>query len=114
MRVATIVDFHVVLEEDVTYPMMLGKLWLTKSHARNYWGEGYMTIKVHPNQQKDPFANFVKSSERTSEYDNELEIDQNSSSKRIYTNHSSEEEVGLCALETIPKVGTLSEADQRA
>ncbi len=36
MRVSTIVDFHVVLEEDGAYPMILGKPWLTKSHARNY------------------------------------------------------------------------------
>ncbi len=50
MRVSTIVDFHVVLEEDGVYPMILGRLWLTKSHARNYWGEGYMTIGVHPNR----------------------------------------------------------------
>ncbi len=49
MRVSTIVDFHVVLEEDGAYPMILGKPWLTKSHARNYWGKGYMTIRVHPN-----------------------------------------------------------------
>jgi hypothetical protein len=49
MRVSTIVDFHVVLKEDGAYPMILGKPWLTKSHARNYWGEGYMTIRVHPN-----------------------------------------------------------------
>jgi hypothetical protein len=39
MKVSTIVDFHVVLEEDGAYPMILGKHWLTKSHARNYWGE---------------------------------------------------------------------------
>jgi hypothetical protein len=50
MRVSTIVDLHVVLEEDGAYPMILGRSWLTKSHARNYWGEGYMTIEVHPNQ----------------------------------------------------------------
>ncbi len=50
MRVSTIVDFHVVLEEDGAYPMILGKPWLTKTHARNYWGEGYMTIRVHPNR----------------------------------------------------------------
>ncbi len=36
MRVSTIVDFHVVLEEDGAYPMILGRPWLTKSHARNY------------------------------------------------------------------------------
>jgi hypothetical protein len=50
MRVSTIMDFHVVLEEDGVYPMILVRLWLTKSHARNYWGEGYMTIRVHPNR----------------------------------------------------------------
>ncbi len=49
MRVSTIMDFHVVLEEDGAYPMILGKPWLTKSHAKNYWGEGYMTIGIHPN-----------------------------------------------------------------
>jgi len=49
MGVSTIVDFHVVLEEDGAYPMILGRHWLTKSHARNYWGEGYMTIGIHPN-----------------------------------------------------------------
>jgi hypothetical protein len=36
MKVTTIMDFHVVLEEDGAYPMILGRLWLTKSHARNY------------------------------------------------------------------------------
>ncbi len=50
MRVSTIVDFHVVLEEDGAYLMILSRPWLTKSHARNYWGKGYMTIEVHPNQ----------------------------------------------------------------
>jgi len=69
MRVSTIVDFHVVLEEDGAYPMILGRPWLTKLHARNYWGEGYMT--VHPNRQKVPFASFVKSSRGTNEYEDE-------------------------------------------
>ncbi len=109
MRVSTIVDFHVVLEEDGAYPMILGRPWLTKSHARNYWGEGYMTIRVHPNRQKFPFASFVKSSRGTSKYEDQLETDQSSSFERIYTYDSSEEEVGLYALETIPKVGALSD-----
>ncbi len=107
MRVSTIVDFHVVLEEDGAYPMILARPWLTKSHAINYWGEGYMTIGVHPNWQKVPFVNFVKSFRRTSEYDDELETNQNSSSKGIYIDDSSEKEVGLYALEIIPKVGAL-------
>jgi hypothetical protein len=38
MRVSTIVNFHVVLEEDRVYPMILGRPWITKSHARNYLG----------------------------------------------------------------------------
>jgi len=71
MRVSTIVDFHVVLKEDGAYPMILSKPWLTKSHAKNYWGEVYMTIGVHPNRQKVPFANFVKSSRGTNEYEDE-------------------------------------------
>jgi hypothetical protein len=108
MRVSTIVDFHVVLEENGAYPMTLGRPLLIKSHARNYWGEGYMTIKVHPNRQKIPFANFVKSSKGMSEYEDESETDQSSSFEGIYTDDSSEEEVRLYALETIPKVGALS------
>ncbi len=71
MKVSTIVDFHVVLEENGAYSMILGRPWLTKSHVRNYWGEGYMTIGVHPNRQKIPFANFVKSFRGTSEYEDE-------------------------------------------
>ncbi len=71
MKISTIVDFHVVLEEDGVYLMILGRPWLTKSHAKNYWGEGYMTIGVHPNRRKVPFASFVKSSGGTSEYEDE-------------------------------------------
>jgi len=108
MRDSTIVDFHVVLEEDGAYPMILGRPWLTKSHVRDYWGEGYMTIEVHPNRQKVPFANFVKSSRGMSEYEDESETDQSSNSKGIYMDDSNEEEVvGLYVLETIPKVGAL-------
>jgi hypothetical protein len=36
MRDSTIVDFHVVLKENGGYPMILGRPWLTKSHAKNY------------------------------------------------------------------------------
>jgi len=49
MTVSTIVDFHVVLEENGAYLMILSKPWLTKSHASNYCGKGYMTIGVHFN-----------------------------------------------------------------
>jgi hypothetical protein len=55
----------------------------------------------------------VKNFKRISEYDDESETNQSSSSEGIYTDDSSEEEVRLYALETIPKVGALSEADQR-
>jgi len=68
-----------------------------------------MTIGVHPNRQKVLFASFVKSSRGMSEYEDESETDQSSSSEGIYTDDSSEEEVGLYVLETIPKVGTLSD-----
>jgi len=50
---------------------------------------------------------FLKSSGGTSEYEDESETDQSSSFEGIYTDHSSEEEVGLYALETIPKVRAL-------
>ncbi len=53
----------------------------------------------------------MRSSRGTSEYQDKLETNQSSSSEWIYTDDSSEEEVGLYALETIPKVGALS--DQR-
>ncbi len=99
MRVSTIMDFYVVLEEDGAYPMILGWPWLIKSHAKNYWGEGYMTIRVHFNRQKVPFANFVKNFKKTSEYDDESETYQSFNSKGIYTNDSNEEEVRLYVLE---------------
>ncbi len=51
----------------------------------------------------------MKSLGGTNEYEDELEIDQSSSSEGIYTDDSSEEEVGLYALEIIPKVGVLSD-----
>jgi hypothetical protein len=111
MKVSTIVDFHVVLEENGAYPMILSRPWLTKSHARNYLGEGYMTIGVHRNRLKVPFTSFMKNSKGTSEYEDESKTDQSFSSEGIYMDDSSEEEVGLYALETIPKVGALS--DQR-
>jgi hypothetical protein len=53
----------------------------------------------------------VKSSRGTNEYENELKTNQSSSFEGIYTDDSNEEEVQLYALETIPKVGALS--DQR-
>jgi hypothetical protein len=71
-----------------------------------------MTIGVHLNRQKVLFANFVKNSERTSEYDGDSKIDQSFSSKGI-THDYNEEEVGLYALEAIPKVGVLFQAHQR-
>jgi membrane protein CcdC involved in cytochrome C biogenesis len=43
IRVFTIVNFHVVLEENEAYPMILIRFWLIKSHAR------YMIIEAHFN-----------------------------------------------------------------
>ncbi len=55
----------------------------------------------------------MKSFEGTNEYDDELETYQSSSFERIYIDDSSEEEIGLYALEAIPKVGILIQAYQR-
>ena len=44
LGISTAVDFYLVLEEDGSYRMILGRPWLTKAHVLNYWGEGYMTI----------------------------------------------------------------------
>jgi hypothetical protein len=50
----------------------------------------------------------VKNFEGISEYDDESEIDQNFSSKKIYIDDSNEEEIGLYTLKGMPKVGALS------
>jgi hypothetical protein len=50
----------------------------------------------------------MKNSRGTSEYDDELKTNQNSSSEGICIDDFSKKEVGLYALETIPKVGALS------
>jgi len=42
MKVSTIVDFYVVLEEDGVYSMRRGKPWLSKSHVEIYWGKRYV------------------------------------------------------------------------
>ncbi len=55
----------------------------------------------------------MKSFGGTSEYDDESETDQNFSSKVIYINDFNEKEIRLYALEAIPKVGALSQVDQR-
>jgi len=47
------------------------------------------------------------------EHDDELKTSQSFCSKGIYTNDYSEKKVVLYALETIPKVGVLFQADQR-
>jgi hypothetical protein len=66
-----------------------------------------MTIGVHLNRLKVPFANFVKSFEGTSENDDESEINQNYSSEGIYTDDSNERETWLYVLKAILKVGVL-------
>jgi hypothetical protein len=57
-----------------------------------------MTIGIHPNRQKVPVANFVKSSKGMNDYDDESEIEQSSSCQGIYTDDSREGEVGLYLL----------------
>jgi hypothetical protein len=67
-----------------------------------------MTIGFRPIRQKVPFANFVKSFEGMSEYDDELKIDQRFSFEWIYIDDFNEKKVRLYVLEVIPKVGALS------
>ncbi len=55
----------------------------------------------------------MKSFGGTNEYDDEFQTDQSSNFEGIYTNDYSEGEVGLYVLEVIPKVRTLSQANQR-
>ncbi len=50
----------------------------------------------------------MKSFEGMNEYNDESKLDQSSSSEGIYTYDYSVEEVGLYALEAIPKVGAVS------
>jgi hypothetical protein len=53
----------------------------------------------------------VKSFKGTTKYDDESKTYQNSNFEGIYTDDSSEEEMGLYALEVIPKVATLFQVD---
>jgi hypothetical protein len=55
----------------------------------------------------------MKNFKATSEHDDESETNQSSNFERIYIDDSNEEEVRLYVLETTPKVGTLSQANQK-
>ncbi|KAH9288202.1 hypothetical protein KI387_032319 [Taxus chinensis] len=44
MGVVCVVDFQVMKNGTVAYPMLLGRPWLRRVHARNYWNEGFMTL----------------------------------------------------------------------
>jgi hypothetical protein len=37
LRITTTLDFQIIRNEIETYPMILGRLWLKKVHAWNYW-----------------------------------------------------------------------------
>lgn len=56
LGIFTAIDFHVVLEENGSYPMILGQPWLTKAHVQNYWDEGYMTIGKELHRQRIPLV----------------------------------------------------------
>ena len=102
LGISTAVDFHVVLEEDKSYPMILRRPWLTKSHIRNYGGEGYMTIGKGPNRQRIAFVPLGGAPTSDESDSDSLETD-NSESEGIYTDDSSDDEVGLYAIEAVPK-----------
>ena len=104
LGIPTAVDFYVVLEENGSYPMILGHPWLTKAHVRNYWGEGYMTIGKGPHRQRIPFVS-LRGAPASDESDSDsLETD-NSESEEIYTDDYSDDEVGLYTIEAVPKGG---------
>ncbi len=48
LRVTTTLDFQLIRSKIGAYPLILGRPWLKKAHASNYWKEGYMTIGVSP------------------------------------------------------------------
>ncbi|KAH9316081.1 hypothetical protein KI387_024708, partial [Taxus chinensis] len=86
MGVVCVVDFQVMKNGTVAYPMLLGRPWLRRVHARNYWNEGFMTlgrgrervkINVIPRHHK---AEPVDSSDETddwtsSDYSSTSEVD---------------------------------------
>jgi hypothetical protein len=39
LGISTAVDFHVVLDEDGSYPMILGRPWLTKAHVKVFMND---------------------------------------------------------------------------
>ena len=54
MGISTIVVFQVIKTEQSSYPMLLGRPWLRRMHARDYWNEGYMTLGKSPNRVTVP------------------------------------------------------------
>ena len=82
--------------------MILGRSWLTKAHVRNYWGEGYMTIGKGPHRQQIPFVHLEGAS-ASNESDSDSREADDSESEGIYTDDSSDDEVGLYAIEAVPK-----------
>lgn len=47
--IITTLDFQVIQNEVVAYPMILGRWWLKRAHVQNYWKKGFMKIGVSPN-----------------------------------------------------------------
>jgi hypothetical protein len=37
LKITTNLDFQIITNEIRTYPMILGRLWLKRVHAWNYW-----------------------------------------------------------------------------
>jgi hypothetical protein len=37
LKITTTLDFQIIRNEIGTYPMILGRLWLKRVHAWNYW-----------------------------------------------------------------------------
>ena len=63
-----------------------------------------MTIKKGPNRQRIPFVPLGEAPASNESDSDSLKAD-NSESKEIYTDDSSDDEVGLYVIETVPKGG---------
>lgn len=102
LGISAAIKFYVILEEDRSNSMILGRQWLIKAYMRNYWHEEYITIENGLHRQRNPFVLQVGAPTSDESVSDSLEAD-DSESEGIYTDDSSDDEVILYAIETYPK-----------
>ncbi|KAH9299339.1 hypothetical protein KI387_031021 [Taxus chinensis] len=107
MGVVCVVDFQVMKNGTVAYPMFLGRPWLRRVHVRNYWNEGFMTlgrgrervkINVIPRHHKEE---PVDSSDETDDW---TSSDYSSTSK--VDTEDEESEVDVSVMDILPVTPT--------